>query len=61
MKLVRPSPQQAAVIVQSMYAVVSAQGRIAPVPLEIESIEAAQRHLLEQSPPLAGAPARWIQ
>jgi hypothetical protein len=56
MKLVRPSLQQAAVIVQSMYAVISAQGRIAPVPLEIESIEAAQRHLLGQSPPLTGAP-----
>lgn len=58
MKLVRPSPQQAATIVQAMFAVVSAEGRIAPLPIERESIDAAQRHLLFQDPPLSGTPGR---
>jgi hypothetical protein len=56
MKFVRPSPRQAETIVQAMYAVVSAEGTVDPVPLEIESIEAAQRHLLQLDPPLAGKP-----
>lgn len=56
MKLVRPSADQAATIVQAMYAVISAEGRIAPIPIEIESIEAAQRHLFFQRQPLTGAP-----
>lgn len=55
MKFVRPSPRQTATIVQAMYAVVSAQGQIEPLPIEIESIEAAQRHLLGQDPALPGA------
>jgi hypothetical protein len=54
MKLVRPSPRQTAAIVQAMFAVVSAEGRIAPVPIEIESINAAQRHVLQQDPPITG-------
>jgi hypothetical protein len=56
MRLVRPSPQQAATIVRAMYAVVSAEGRIAPLPIETESIDAAQRHLLQQDPPLIAEP-----
>jgi hypothetical protein len=58
MKLVRPSADQAAAIVQAMYGVISAEGRIAPIPIEIESIEAAQRHLFFQSPPLPGSPGK---
>ncbi|MDR3534861.1 MAG: hypothetical protein P4L71_00045 [Acetobacteraceae bacterium] len=58
MKLAQPSPQQAATIVQAMFAVVSAEGRIAPLPIERESIDAAQRHLLFQDPPLTGVPGR---
>jgi hypothetical protein len=29
-----------------VYAVVSAEGTVDPIPLEVESIDAAQRHLL---------------
>ncbi len=54
MKLVCPSEQQTVAIVQAMYAVVSAQGRIDPLPIEIASIEAVQRHLLARDPPLPG-------
>jgi hypothetical protein len=46
MKFVRPSPRQAETIVQAVYAVVSAEGTVDPIPLEVESIDAAQRHLL---------------
>ncbi|HEY3909050.1 MAG TPA: hypothetical protein VGM07_04075 [Stellaceae bacterium] len=56
MRLVQPSPRQAVAIVQAMYAVVSAAGNIAPVPLEEECIAAAQRHLLGLDAPLAGSP-----
>ena len=56
MKFVRPSSRQTTVIVQAMYAVVSAQGQIKPLPIEIESIEAVQRHLLRQDPPLGCEP-----
>ena len=56
MKFVRPSPRQAETIVQAMYAVVSAEGTVDPIPLEIESIAAAQRHLLQWDPPLTGVP-----
>jgi hypothetical protein len=56
MKFVRPSPRQAETIVQAMYAVVSAEGTVDPIPLEIESIDAAQRHLLQWDPPLGGTP-----
>ena len=56
MKFAQPSPRQAETIVQAMYAVVSAEGTVDPVPLEIESIDAAQRHLLQLDPPLDGKP-----
>ncbi|MBN8928210.1 MAG: hypothetical protein BGO51_05695 [Rhodospirillales bacterium 69-11] len=56
MKLVRPTPPQAATIAQAMYAVVSAGGTIAPLPIEIASIDAAQRHVLQQQQPLAATP-----
>lgn len=56
MKFVDPSKMQAAVIVQAMYAVASAAGRVAPEPFEIECIDAAQRHLLRQNPPLPAQP-----
>jgi hypothetical protein len=56
MKFVRASRQQTAIMVQAMYAVVSAEGQIDPLPIEIESIDAAQRHLLRQDPPLPGTP-----
>lgn len=55
MKFVRPSPQQTATIVRAMYAVVSALGQMEPLPIEIDSIDAAQRHLLRQNEPLTGA------
>jgi len=56
MKLVNPSPRQTATIVQAMYAVVSAAGRMSPQPLEADCIAAIQRHLLRIEHPLAGAP-----
>jgi hypothetical protein len=52
MKILQPSPQQAATIVQALYAVVTAQGTIEALPIEVESIEAIQRHMLLQSSPL---------
>lgn len=54
-KVIRPSVPQACAIVQAMYAVVSAEGRIAPLPIEIESVDAIQRHLLHQGSLLAVA------
>jgi hypothetical protein len=56
MKLVRPSPIQTATMVRAMYAVVSAEGGVAPLPIETASITAIQRHLLGQDPPLGGIP-----
>lgn len=56
MKLVQPSPSQVSAIVQAMHAVVSAGGRCAALPIELECIEAAQRHLLGQDTPLPGQP-----
>jgi hypothetical protein len=56
MKLVRPSPPQIAAIVQAMSAVVSAERQVAPIPIEIESLAAAQVHLLRQDPPLPCTP-----
>ena len=59
MKIIRPTGQQLPVTVQALYAVVSAEGRIAPQPIEIDSIAAIQRHLLGQEPPIAGMPG-WL-
>lgn len=56
MRLVQPSPRQAATIVQAMYAVVSAAGQIAPLRIEEDCISAAQRHLLGLAPTLGGSP-----
>jgi hypothetical protein len=46
------SDEQVGVIVQMMSAVVSAAGRVAPLPIEIDCVDAAQRHLLRRDPPL---------
>ncbi|GHD41922.1 hypothetical protein GCM10017083_06340 [Thalassobaculum fulvum] len=54
MKLVHPSPAQLAAVVQALYAVASAEGRIAPISVEVRSIDAIQRHLLGQESPAAG-------
>src|SRR5665213_1029723 len=56
MKLIHPTPRQAETIVQAMYALASGGGTVEPVPLEIESIDAVQRHLLGIDQPLAGTP-----
>jgi hypothetical protein len=56
MKLVKLSPEQNAVVVQALYAVISAGGSMAPVQDEIDSVNAIQRHLFLQDPPLAGKP-----
>jgi hypothetical protein len=48
LKLIHPSLAQASVIAQAMQAVITAEGRIEPLPVEIESIGAIQRHLLHQ-------------
>jgi len=53
MKLLDPTPQQAAAIVQSMHAVVTANGTRAAQPLEIASIEAIQRHMMRIASPIA--------
>lgn len=55
MKLLNPSPQQTATLVQALYAVVTAQGSMAALPLEVASIDAIQRHMLLQQTPLAAA------
>jgi len=55
MKLVRPNPEQLNTIVQALYAVASAAGTVAPIPVEIRSIEAIQRHMLQQDAPVAAA------
>lgn len=56
MKLISPSPSQAVAITQAMQAVVTAEGSIAALPIEMDTIAAVQRHLLRQAEPLA-APA----
>ncbi|MEQ9330097.1 hypothetical protein [Thalassobaculum sp.] len=56
MKLVQPESGQLAVVVQALYAVASAEGAVAPIPVEIRSIDAIQRHLLNRPDPVAGTP-----
>lgn len=56
MRFANPSDEQVAIIVQAMYAVVSAAGHGTPLPFEIACVEAAQRHLLLRDPPLPGVP-----
>ncbi|MES2946614.1 MAG: hypothetical protein V4772_27425 [Pseudomonadota bacterium] len=52
MRIIYPNEQQVFAIVQAMYAVASARGRISLLPVEQESIDAMQRHLLHQATPL---------
>ncbi|OJW27216.1 MAG: hypothetical protein BGO51_05700 [Rhodospirillales bacterium 69-11] len=54
-KLIHPSTDQAAAIVQAMQAVVTAGGRIAPLPIEQDSLRAIQRHLLHVAAELTPA------
>ncbi len=54
MKLVVPTPDQTAAIVAAAYAVASAGGALQPEPIEVEAIEALQRHMLAQDPPMPG-------
>lgn len=56
MKFGNLSPDQTAAIVQAMNAVVTAGGTVAALPIETACIQAAQRHLLRQDPPLTGLP-----
>lgn len=51
MKLIHPTPAQLSTMVKAMSAVVSAEGRVPPLPVERASIEAIQRHLLGQAAP----------
>jgi hypothetical protein len=55
-RIIHPDPLQSRAIVQAMYCVASACGRIELLPVEQESIEAMQRHQLQQ-PGLLPAPA----
>jgi hypothetical protein len=56
MRVLRLTPVQNARVVQALYAVISAGGRIAPVDAEIASVDAIQRHLFLQQQPLRGTP-----
>lgn len=56
MKIIPLTPRQTETIVQAMAAVLSAEGRITPEPIECDSVAAIQRHLLAQDPPLACVP-----
>jgi hypothetical protein len=47
-----PSVEQSSAIVQAMQAVVTAEGRVDPLPIEVASINAIQRHLLHQPEPI---------
>jgi hypothetical protein len=51
-QVIRPSVPQATAIVQAMQAVMTAEGRIPLLQIEIESIAAIQRHLLHQAEPI---------
>lgn len=55
MKVIHPSRPQVEAIVQAMHAVTTAEGRIPALPIETETIEAIQRHLLHQPEPIAGS------
>jgi hypothetical protein len=52
MNFIDPSPEQAAVIVQAIHAVASAEGSIELLPVERDSITAIQHHLLRQPEPI---------
>lgn len=53
MKRIHPDSTQASAIVQALHAVASARGALPLLPVELESIEAIQRHLLHLAEPLA--------
>ncbi len=52
MKVIHPLRAQAKAIVQAMRAVVTIEGRIEPLAVELESLAAIERHLLNQDSPL---------
>jgi hypothetical protein len=53
MKILEPTPEQAATLVQAMHAVATANGTLAADPLESASIESIQRHMMRLASPLA--------
>lgn len=53
MKILTPTPESLDRMVRSFYAVVTADGTIDANDLEVQSIDAAQRHMLSQATPLA--------
>ena len=55
MKILDPTPEQAAAIVQALHAVVTANGTLVATPLEVASVEAIQRHMMRMPTPLAPA------
>lgn len=52
MRFIHPGDRQAAAIVQAMHAVATAEGALELLPVERDSIDAIQRHLLHRDPPL---------
>lgn len=52
MKFGALTDRQAATLVQAMSAVVSAGGTVIPLPIEVDALAAAQRHLFHRDPPL---------
>ncbi len=52
MRLFQPTQAQLAAMVNAMGAVVSAGGQVRPIPVELASIQAIQRHLLAQATPM---------
>ncbi len=55
MKVIHPTPVEAAAIVQALHAVASAEGRLPLEPVERDSIEAIGRHLLHLAEPVEPA------
>jgi hypothetical protein len=53
MKLIKPTPEQADLIVRACYAVASAGGTVAPTEIEIACIDALQRHMLMLEDPIS--------
>ncbi len=52
MKVIHPTEPQALALVQAMHAVATAEGTVPLLPIERESIEAIQRHLLHLDSPI---------
>lgn len=53
MRCERLAPDAMQRVAQALHAVISAEGTVTPTPLEVASVEAIQRHLYLQLPPLA--------